>query len=56
MLKNLNKKFKIEHKIKTIDYYYDNIFYNKAIVDRIKEALKDDRVVVLEWCGYIGIA
>ena len=37
------KKFKIEHKIKTIDYYYDNIFYNKAIVDRIKEALKDDR-------------
>ena len=37
------KKFKIEDKIKTIDYYYDNIFYNKAIVDRIKEALKDDR-------------
>ena len=37
------KKFKIEHKIKTIDYYYDNMFYNKAIVDRIKEALKDDR-------------
>ncbi|MCT7404837.1 ferrochelatase [Aliarcobacter cryaerophilus] len=37
------KKFKIEHKIKTIDYYYDNIFYNKAIVDRIKEALKDDK-------------
>ena len=37
------KKFKIEDKIKTIDYYYDNIFYNKAIVDRIKEALKDDK-------------
>lgn len=36
------KSFKIEHKIKTIDYYYDNIFYNKAIVDRIKECLNGD--------------
>lgn len=42
------KKFKIEHKIKTIDYYYDNIFYNKAIVDRIKEALKDDKAEEFE--------
>ena len=38
----------IEHKIKTIDYYYDNIFYNKAIVDRIKEALKDDKAEEFE--------
>ncbi|AYJ78063.1 ferrochelatase [Aliarcobacter cryaerophilus] len=42
------KKFKIEDKIKTIDYYYDNIFYNKAIVDRIKEALKDDKAEEFE--------
>lgn len=34
--------------IKTIDYYYDNIFYNKAIVDRIKEALKDDKAEEFE--------
>jgi ferrochelatase len=36
------KNLKIENKIKTIDSYYDNDFYNKAIVERIKEALKDD--------------
>lgn len=36
------KNLKIENKIKTIDSYYDNDFYNKTIVERIKEALKDD--------------
>jgi ferrochelatase len=36
------KKYNIDKKIKTIDSYYDNISYNKAIVERIKEALKGD--------------
>ena len=36
------KKYNIDKKIKTIDSYYDNKFYNKAIVERIKEALKGD--------------
>ncbi len=36
------KNLKIENKIKTIDSYYDNDFYNKVIVERIKEALEDD--------------
>lgn len=36
------KKFKIDHKIKTVEHYYDNIHYNRAIVDRIKEALRND--------------
>ena len=37
------KSYKIEQKVKTIDSYYDNPLYNKAIVDRIKEALKNDK-------------
>lgn len=36
------KKYNLHNKIKTIDSYYDNIFYNKAIVERIKEALKGE--------------
>lgn len=36
------KEYGIENKIKTIDYYYDNTYYNKAIVERIKEALHND--------------
>ena len=35
------KKYNLHKKIKTIDSYYDNRFYNKAIVERIKEALVD---------------
>ena len=41
-LKKIAKKYKCEHKIKTVDYYYDNELYNKAIVERIKEVLKGD--------------
>ncbi|MEA3384201.1 MAG: ferrochelatase [Campylobacterota bacterium] len=37
------KKYGIEDKIKTLDSYFDDIFYNQAIVERIKEALKDDK-------------
>ncbi len=37
------KSYKIEQKVKTIDSYYDNPLYNKTIVDRIKEALKNDK-------------
>lgn len=33
------KKYGIEHKIKTIESYYDDELYNKAIVERIKEAM-----------------
>lgn len=36
------KKYNLDKKIKTIDSYYDNKFYNKAIVERIKEALKGE--------------
>jgi len=36
------KKYGIEDKIKTIDSYYDDSLYNKAIVERIKESLGDD--------------
>jgi protoporphyrin/coproporphyrin ferrochelatase len=36
------KKYNLDKKIKTIDSYYDNKLYNKAIVERIKEALKDE--------------
>lgn len=36
------KKYNIDKKIKTVNSYYNNIFYNKAIVERIKEALKED--------------
>ncbi len=36
------KKYNIDKKIKTINSYYNNVFYNKAIVERIKEALKED--------------
>jgi protoporphyrin/coproporphyrin ferrochelatase len=41
-LMKVAKKYKLENKIKTIDSYYDNKFYNKAIVERIKEALKGE--------------
>jgi ferrochelatase len=33
------KKYNLDKRIKTIDSYYDNINYNKAIVERIKESL-----------------
>ncbi|QKF66953.1 ferrochelatase [Arcobacter venerupis] len=36
------KKYNLDKKIKTIDSYYDNIHYNKAIVERIKEVLKGE--------------
>lgn len=36
------KKYNLHNKIKTIDSYYDNKLYNKAIVERIKEALKGE--------------
>ena len=36
------KKYNLDKKIKTIDSYYNNILYNKAIVERIKEALNGD--------------
>jgi len=35
------KKLKIDAKIKTLDSYYDNEDYNKAIVERIKERIAD---------------
>ncbi len=35
------KKYGIEDKIKTIDNYYDDELYNKAIVERIKEAMDE---------------
>jgi ferrochelatase len=37
------KKLKIDHKIFTLDHYYDNENYNKAIVERIKEAIPQDQ-------------
>ena len=37
------KKQGIKGKIKTVDSYYDNEKYNKAIVERIKEAVGKDR-------------
>lgn len=36
------KKANLKAEIRTVDYYYYNTSYNKAIVERIKEALKDD--------------
>ncbi|MDD2887219.1 MAG: ferrochelatase [Aliarcobacter sp.] len=36
------KKYNLDKKIKTIDSYYENKLYNKAIVERIKEALKGE--------------
>lgn len=36
------KKYGLENKIRTIDSYYDNEYYNKAIVERIKETLKKE--------------
>ncbi len=36
------KKYNIDKKIKTVNSYYNNVFYNKAIVERIKEALNED--------------
>jgi ferrochelatase len=40
-LKKESKKYGIEDKIRTIDSYYDDKFYNKAIVERIKESLQN---------------
>jgi len=37
------KKLGIKAKVKTVDSYYDNEKYNKAIVERIKEAVGKDR-------------
>ena len=39
---NVAKKYNLDEKIKTIDSYYDHPLYNKAIVERIKEALKGE--------------
>ena len=36
------KKYNLDKKVKTIDSYYNNILYNKTIVERIKEALNGD--------------
>ncbi|MGA1931354.1 ferrochelatase [Arcobacter sp. YIC-464] len=36
------KKYGLENKIRTINSYYDNEYYNKAIVERIKETLKKE--------------
>lgn len=36
------KKYNLDKKIKTIDSYYDHPLYNKAIVERIKEALRGE--------------
>ena len=36
------KKYNLDKKVKTIDRYYNNILYNKTIVERIKEALDGD--------------
>jgi len=42
-LKRFAKMYGVEDKIKTIDDFYDNKLYNKAIVERIKESLKEDK-------------
>lgn len=39
---NIAKKYNLDGKIRTIDSYYDNKLYNKAIVERIKETLDGD--------------
>jgi len=39
---NIAKKYNLDGKIRTIDCYYDNKLYNKAIVERIKETLDGD--------------
>ena len=36
------KKYNLDKKVKTMDSYYNNILYNKTIVERIKEALDGD--------------
>jgi protoporphyrin/coproporphyrin ferrochelatase len=35
------KKYNLDKKVKTIDSYYENKNYNKAIVERIKQTLKE---------------
>lgn len=37
------RKYNLENKIKTIDSYYDDENYNKAIVERIKESLNGQK-------------
>lgn len=41
-LEKWSKKLGVKAKIKTLDSYYDNENYNKAIVERIKERLNGD--------------
>jgi len=41
-LRRFAKMYGVADKIKTIDDYYDDELYNKAIVERIKESLKED--------------
>jgi len=41
-LKRFAKMYGVDKKVKTIDDYYDDKLYNKVIVERIKESLKDD--------------
>jgi len=40
-LQKFAKMYGVADKLKTMDSYYDDVLYNKAIVERIKESLKD---------------
>lgn len=42
-LKKEAKKYGMDGKIRTIDSYYDDKLYNKAIVERIKESIEKDQ-------------
>jgi ferrochelatase len=40
-LQKFAKMYGVDKKLKTMDSYYDDMFYNKAIVERIKERISD---------------
>ena len=42
-LMNEAKKYNLESKIKVVEPYFDNEKYNKLIIKKIKESLKDDK-------------
>lgn len=42
-LMNEAKKYNLESKIKVVEPYFDNEKYNKIIIKKIKESLKDDK-------------
>lgn len=42
-LEKFAKMYGFKDKIKTIDHYYDDVLYNKAIIERIKESLNGDK-------------